>query len=153
MVDVAEDMGFAGFDSAVMCYYTATFTKGSFAEFAQSTSRTHRLPQVMAKLQGMMSEHASMVGDSQVDLSDISLLPLEQMCTRELAKLSQGAGGEVGRDGDGKKRAFVADLISQILQDETTELVWRHDSTYLKDEVSPVFYFQVTNFHSRIRID
>ncbi|KAI0013865.1 hypothetical protein F4779DRAFT_296327, partial [Xylariaceae sp. FL0662B] len=133
VLDAAEDMGFRSFDDAITTYYTATFSASSLPKYAQSTSRSRRLRQFLTDLH---ESSKTWVGREAQGYHEERTEATERVYREELERLAEfrPRNGDTGY-ADWKKRMFIADMISQLLRDETSCSLWRRDKRYFQEQV------------------
>lgn len=129
----AEEMGFESFDIVVTEYYTAKFSEGSLPFYAQSTSRSRRLRQFLTDLH---ESSKTWTGREAQGYHEERVIAMERSYEEEFERLARK--GLCGSDSEIKKRAFVASIVTQLLQDETTNRLWRRDKQYLREQVCVV---------------
>lgn len=132
VLNAVEDMGFDSFDSFATSYYTSNFSEGSSVRLAQAASRTHRLRNLLSSLHECSK---TWVGREAQGYQDVGLVSTEQHLIQELAEVLQHQDLNSSK-ADAKKRAFIAESISQLLRDETTDTLCRQDKRSITERVS-----------------
>lgn len=136
VLDEAEAMGFDSFDGLAISYYTSTFSEGSDVRSAQSSSRSHRLRTLLSSLH---ESSETWVGREAQGYHDERIVSMEQRYGQELAELLRSQNF-MTNEAEEKKREFIADTISQLFKDETTESMWRRDRKILMEKVGNRWY-------------
>jgi len=131
VLNAVEETGFASFDAVVTAYYTTTFAEGSLPHYAQSTSRSKRLRQFLTDLH---ENSKTWVGREAQGYHDERIAAMEKRYEEEMARLVQS--DTRGSESDVRKRAFIADTVAQLLQDETTSSLFRRDKQFLREQVT-----------------
>ena len=133
VLNAAEEAGFENFDLAVTSYYTTSFEEGTLPRCSQATSRSRRLRQLLTDLH---ESSKTWVGREAQGYHEERMAGMERMLGEEVARLAYQ--GLQGSDSEAKKRAFIADTIRQLLQDETSSSLWKRDKRYLREQVREI---------------
>ncbi|RYP66185.1 hypothetical protein DL769_006086 [Monosporascus sp. CRB-8-3] len=144
VLKAAEQAGFDSFDDVATSYYTAAFQRGSEPHVAQSASRSYRLRRFLAELH---ESSKTWVGREAQGYHEERIDTVERAFKDELERMGRAAerGGGSGEGGggvaDARKRRFIADTIGQLLQDETSDSLWRRDKRYLQLQFAGIWSF------------